>query len=77
MTKKKGTESDLQKYDNRPDETNPKFMFSLTANQLLAEALRGEFVTEYLIKRELANRGLDQDGKWVGFDKAKKLHGIQ
>jgi len=68
---------DLKKYEDRPDELNPKFIFSLTATQLLTEALRGEFDLNYMVRRELANRGFDRDGKWIGFDKAKKLYGIQ
>jgi len=52
-------------------------MFSLTATQLLTEALSGEYDINYLLRKELANRGLDRQGKWIGFDKAKKLHGIE
>ena len=73
---KTSKEKDLKKYDDRSDELNPKFIFSLTATQLLTEALRGEFDLNYMVRRELANRGFDRDGKWIGFDKAKKLHRI-
>jgi hypothetical protein len=67
----------LQKFKDRPDDLNPAFMFSLTATQLLTEALSGEYDINYLLRKELANRGLDRQGKWIGFDKAKKLHGIE
>lgn len=30
-----------------------------------------------LAKKELAARGLDASGKWVGFTKARELHGIK
>jgi hypothetical protein len=74
---KTNKEKDLKKYEDRPDELNPKFIFSLTATQLLTEALKGEFDINYMVRRELANRGFDRDGKWIGFDKAKKLHRVQ
>jgi hypothetical protein len=77
MTKKIGKEQDLKKFDGRTDELDPRYIFNMTATQLLTEALKGEFDITYLIKRQLANRGLDRDGKWVGFDKAKELHQIK
>lgn len=75
--KKEFTQEELQKFNGRPDDLNPAFMFSLTATQLLTEALNGEYDINYLLRRELANRGYDRQGKWIGFDKAKKLHGIE
>jgi len=74
MTKKK--EQDLKKFDGREDALDPRFIFNSTANQLLTEALNGEFDINYLVRRELANRGLDEEGNWIGFDQAKKHHGI-
>jgi hypothetical protein len=56
---------------------NPRHIFSTTATQLLCEALRGNYDIIYLIRKELANRGVDKEGKWVGFDKAGKIHGIR
>ncbi|MBN8865259.1 MAG: hypothetical protein J0H92_17930 [Sphingobacteriales bacterium] len=67
---------DLEKFSGRSDDLNPKFIFSLTATQILCEALKGEFDIEYLVRKELANRGVDEDGRWVGFDKAKEIHKI-
>ena len=76
MTKKVSKEQDLGKFDGREDELDPRYIFNMTATQLLTEALKGEFDITYLIKRQLANRGLDREGKWIGFDKAKELHQI-
>jgi hypothetical protein len=67
----------LEKFANRPDALNPKCIFLLTSTQLLIEALKKEFDIEYYVRKELANRGLDRDGKWVGFPKAKEIHGIE
>jgi hypothetical protein len=64
-------------YDNRADDINPRFIFSLTATVILAEALRGDFDLKQLIRRELANRGLNAEGNWVGFDKAAQVHKIK
>ena len=68
---------DLKKFDGRDDALDPRFIFNSTATQLLTEALNGEFDLNYLVRRELANRGLDEEGNWIGFDKAKKHHRVQ
>ncbi|MEO6301575.1 MAG: hypothetical protein ABIP51_00255 [Bacteroidia bacterium] len=65
------------KYTNRKDDDNPLFIFSLTSSKLLAEAIGGDFDLIHLVRRELANRGLDRKGKWVGFDEAKKIHRVE
>jgi len=77
MTKKISKEQGLKKFDGREDELDPRYLFNMTATQLLTEALKGEFDITYLIKRQLANRGLDRQGNWIGFDKAKELYQIK
>ena len=64
-------------YENRADDINPRFIFSTTSTALLVEALRGDFDLKQLIRRELANRGLNTEGNWVGFDKAAQIHKIK
>lgn len=64
-------------YENRADDINPRFIFSTTATALLVEALRGDFDLKQFIRRELANRGLNTEGNWVGFDKAAQIHKIK
>ena len=61
----------------RGDELNPTFMFQTTNTRLLSEALRGEFDINYILRKELAARGLNEFGNWIGFDAAKKLHKIK
>jgi len=63
-------------YESRKDDDNPSYIFNLTSNRLLSEAIKGDFDLIYLVRRELANRGLDSNGKWVGFDEAKKIHRV-
>lgn len=57
------------------DEQNPAFIFSQTHTELLVKALKGEIDLLKLIKNELINRGLNDEGHWVGYEKAKKLLG--
>lgn len=64
-------------YESRADDINPRFIFSTTSTALLVEALRGDFDLKQLIRRELANRGLNAEGNWVGFDKAAQIHKIK
>lgn len=40
---------------------------------LVAAAARGEVDLNTIAQIELADRGLDYDGKWVGFGKAEAL----
>lgn len=56
------------------DETNPEFLFSTTASALLLAIEDGLIDTAHLARRELANRGLDADGLWCGFAKAREIH---
>ena len=77
MTSNYSKEKQLKQFDGRADELDPRYIFNLTHTQLLVEALNGAFDLDYLAARQLANRGLDKKGVWVGFDKAKEIHGIK
>ena len=59
-----------------PDEENPRFIFSLTHTSLLLDIAEGKIDSVELAKREIAARGLDKDGKWIGFDQAEKFWNI-
>jgi len=72
----KKTEEKLKKFDDGNDELNPRYLFCVTPTMLLIEILKGEFDLNYLIRKELADRGVDKDGKWIGFDKAEKLYRV-
>jgi hypothetical protein len=75
MTQKK--KQDLKRFDGRPDELDPRYIFSNTHTQLLTEALNGEYSVEYLVKRELASRGVDSRGRFIGFIQAREYHQIE
>ena len=52
------------------DDRNPDYMFQMIHTDLLCKAARGEIDLQQLAKDELASRGLDWSGKWVGFARA-------
>lgn len=57
-----------------PDELNPIFILSGIDTKLLTKIASAEINLNELAKRELENRGLDKEGKWIGFDAAQKLN---
>ena len=48
----------------------------IALTKVLAAAARGEIDLNRLAREELASRGLDKDGQWVGFDRAAKIHNV-
>jgi hypothetical protein len=54
---------------NDSDELNPIYMYHLTATDLLVGIVHNQIDPLELAKKELKNRGLDENGKWVGFGK--------
>lgn len=60
--------------NNIPDDLNPKYVFSGTSTEVLVNLINsGDKVIE-LLHEALANRGVDLQGKWVGFQAAEELH---
>lgn len=57
----------MKKLDN--DDLNPAYIFQGKATELLVKAANGEINLQELVLKELENRGLDTNGKWVGFKK--------
>ncbi len=53
--------------DELPDELNPQHLFSLTATDLLVKILNGAVDAAGQARQELRNRGLDDNGNWIGF----------
>lgn len=54
-----------------PDDENPDLLFSDTKSILLSLIVKGEIDPRELAWSQLRNRGLDADGKWVGFGDGK------
>lgn len=57
-----------------PDSLNPSFLFSITETALLLDIAAGRHDPVLLARRELANRGVDRSGAWVGFPAAARIH---
>lgn len=53
-----------------PDDENPLFLFHMTNTKMLVMGLNKEFSFLELARQELANRGLNLKGEWVGFKNA-------
>jgi len=58
------------------DDLNPKFIFNTTNTELLVQVLKGEIDPMRLVKEQLVQRGVDENGFWVGFAEAKKIHNV-
>lgn len=52
---------------NDSDDLNPIYLYHLTATDLLVAIVKKQIDPVELAQKELKNRGLDMDGKWVGF----------
>lgn len=55
-----------------PDDLNPQYMFDLTSTALLIDIVKGRLDPYLMAKEQLANRGCDDKGQWIGFSKAEK-----
>ena len=56
------------------DVTNPEFLYATTATALLLAIADGLIDPVALARLQLASRGLDCNGTWVGFAQARRIH---
>ncbi len=64
----------IEKYLNEMrDDENPQFLFQMTHTKLLLQIANKKLDPLLSAKKELVNRGLDKNGKWIGHDEAKKF----
>jgi len=56
------------------DGTNPQFLFQQTNVALVLAVAHRLIDPTLLARRELASRGLNADGTWVGFARARQIH---
>ena len=56
------------------DDLNPLFIFNGINTELLSEFAKGNLDIDFYLRNELAKRGMDINGKWIGFKKAKLEH---
>ncbi len=71
------TTQDLQQFQRDAmtgkieDSKNPAFLFQTIHTDLLVKILAGDIDAKMVAEYELANRGLNRDGKYVGFNQKK------
>lgn len=53
------------------DENNPLFAFSTMSTELLTAFAKRNYDIDFFLRNELANRGLNINGQWIGFKAAK------
>jgi len=64
----------LEKIINEGSEDlNPTFVFQTFDSRLLNQIVTGKIKVQKIAAIELANRGLDKNLKWVGFDQAEEI----
>jgi hypothetical protein len=64
----------LKELASGQDDTNPQLTYSITSTTILLAISEGLIDPVQLAKAELANRGLDRNGIWVGFGRAREIH---
>lgn len=55
---------------------NAQEYLQIIPTEILTAAARGELDLNRLAQVELASRGVDIMGKWVGFHSAAEIHGV-
>ena len=60
--------------DTLSDDDNPTYVMRNLESTHLGHIASGKVDAKRLAHEELASRGQDSDGKWVGFDKAEEHH---
>ncbi len=53
--------------------TSTELLLKVVKTELLLKVVKKEIDIMDLIKKELSNRGVDGNGKWIGFGKAKEF----
>ena len=55
-----------------PDELNPDLILNTIAAELLIKLAKGELDIQKLVRKQLSDRGIDDQRNWIGPDKARK-----
>jgi hypothetical protein len=50
-----------------PDNLDPTLILQGASSELLTKVIKGEIDLNEVAKREMENRGFNENGKWVGF----------
>jgi len=63
-------------YTSGPFSVDEIGFIQIAEAKVLAAVARGEIDLNRIAREELANRGLGLHGEWVGFEKARQIHGV-
>jgi len=63
-------------YTNNEFTVDEVGFIQIALTKVLAAVARGELDLNRLAREELASRGLNDHGNWIGFDAAKKHHNV-
>ena len=66
-----------EKTKNLPESQNPFFQLQVLPSWFLIGAVNGKLDIDALIRNELASRGINKSGEWVGFEKSFKVWEIE
>lgn len=71
------SDSNRDKWDDLPDDEHPREAMRRIGSKELGNIKTGKKDAQKHAKMELAARGVDEHGKWLGFDKAEQHHGVK
>lgn len=54
-----------------PDDENPQYLFNSTHTKLLVAIVQGQIDAQAVAQEQLKNRGLNNEGLWVGFEQER------
>lgn len=63
-------------YSNRTFTIDELGFIQICLTKVLAASARGELDLNQLAREELAARGQDKNGTWVGFEQAAEIHNV-
>lgn len=66
----------MQQYTSGPFSIDEIGFIQIADSKVLAAVARGEIDLNRIAREEMAARGLDQNAKWVGFDKARQIYNV-
>lgn len=69
-------DSNRKNWDDLGDNEHPREAMRRIGSKELGQITQGKVDAQKKAKEELAARGVDENGKWLGFDKAEKHHGV-
>jgi hypothetical protein len=72
----KGNMENQSGYSAGPFSVDEIGFIQIADAKVLAAVARGEIDLNRIAREELAARGLGLNGEWVGFQKAREIHGI-